>query len=79
MCLGSPEGYCLKMEVGASLVVQWLRLHASTAGGMGSIPGRGTKIPHAAWHSHEKKEKDGSRHVKVDTLTGPLLHHLQCD
>ena len=29
---------------GTSLVVQWLRLHASTAGGMGSIPGcvRGT-------------------------------------
>ena len=27
--------------------VQWLRLHATTAGGVGSIPGRGTKIPHA--------------------------------
>ena len=27
---------------GTSLVVQWLRLHASTAGGMGSIPGLGT-------------------------------------
>ena len=30
-----------------SLVVQWLRLQASTSGGMGSIPGWGTKIPHA--------------------------------
>ena len=30
---------------GTSLAVQWLRLlHASTAGGSGSIPGRGTKI-----------------------------------
>ena len=29
------------------LVVKWLRLHASTAGGAGSIPGRGTKIPQA--------------------------------
>ena len=28
-------------------MVKWLRLHASTAGGMGSIPGRGTKIPQA--------------------------------
>ena len=32
---------------GISLVVQWLRLHASSAGGLGSIPGQGTKIPHA--------------------------------
>ena len=36
------------------LVVQWLRLHVSNAGDLGSIPGRGTrlhfsklKIPHA--------------------------------
>ena len=28
-------------------MVQWLRLCASTAGGMGLIPGQGTKIPHA--------------------------------
>ena len=27
-----------------SLVVQWLRLHASNAGDAGSIPGQGTKI-----------------------------------
>ena len=30
---------------GTSLAVQWLGLHASTAGGIGLIPGRGTKIP----------------------------------
>ena len=28
---------------GTSLVVQWLRLHAPNAGGMGSIPGQGTR------------------------------------
>ena len=28
-----------------SLVVQWLRLCASNAGGTGSIPGHGTKTP----------------------------------
>ena len=28
-------------------MVQWLRLHAFTAGVMGSIPGQGAKIPHA--------------------------------
>ncbi|TEA41101.1 hypothetical protein DBR06_SOUSAS29010017, partial [Sousa chinensis] len=26
-----------------SLVVQWVRLHAPSAGGLGSIPGRGTR------------------------------------
>ena len=34
--------------VGTSLVVQRLRLCASTAGGLGSIPDQGTKILHAA-------------------------------
>ena len=29
---------------GTSLVVQWLRLHASNTGSMGSIPGLKTKI-----------------------------------
>ena len=37
-----------KATRGTSLVAQWLRLHASIAGGMGSIPGRGAKIPRAA-------------------------------
>ena len=32
---------------GTSLMVQWLQLRAPNAGGMGSIPGWGTKIPHA--------------------------------
>ena len=41
------------VDSGTSLAVQWLRLHASTAGGMGSIPGRGTKIPHAAQRSQK--------------------------
>ena len=31
-----------------SLVVQWLRLHASNADGMGLIPGQRRKIPHAS-------------------------------
>ena len=36
-----------------SLVVQWLRLRASTAGGTGSVPGWGTKISHAVWGSEK--------------------------
>ena len=39
--------------MGTSLAVQCLRLCASTAGGIGSIPGWGTKIPHAAWHGQK--------------------------
>ena len=35
----------------ASLVAQWLRLHASTVRGVGLIPGWGTKVLHAAWCS----------------------------
>ena len=34
-------------ESGISLVVQWLRLWASNAGGTSSVPVWGTKIPHA--------------------------------
>ena len=42
---------------GTSLVVQWLRLHASKAGvGVGSIPGGGTKIPYAMQCGQKKKD-----------------------
>ena len=37
----------LKTALGSSLAVQCLRLPASPTGGSGSIPSRGTKIPHA--------------------------------
>ena len=46
--------------MGTFLVVQWLRLDASTAGGRGSIPGQGTNIPHALGHGQKKTKKDGS-------------------
>ena len=39
--------YKIKKTDGTSLAVQWLRFQASTAGGVGSIPGSETKIPHA--------------------------------
>ena len=51
---------------GTSLAVQWLRRRASNARGMGSIPGGGTKIPHAVWcdqKSIRKKKKElGEKH-----------------
>lgn len=36
-----------------SLVVQWLRLHSSSAWDMGSIPGHGTKTPEAMRHGQK--------------------------
>ena len=41
----------------ASLAVQWVGLHASTAGGKGLTPGRGTQIPHAAQDGQKEKKK----------------------
>ena len=35
-----------KFKLGTSLAVEWLRHHACTLGGTGSMPGRGAKIPH---------------------------------
>ena len=49
--------YCKNMIIRTSLVVEWLRLCPSTAGGMGLVPGRGTKILHATWCSQKKKKK----------------------
>ena len=37
-------------------MVQWLRLHASDAGGQGSIPGLGAEILYAMWHSQKIKQ-----------------------
>ena len=48
--------FILKIIIGTSLVVQWLRLQTSIAGGMGSIPGLGIKIPHAIWHGQKKRK-----------------------
>ena len=37
------KGDSQNKEAGMSLVVHWLRLHASSAGGLGSILGQGTR------------------------------------
>ena len=47
----------IRRRQGNSLAVQWLGLHASTAGGMGLIPRQGTKIPQATWCGQKKKKK----------------------
>ena len=47
----------IKVVAGNSLAVQWLGLRASAAGGVGLIPGRGTKIPHAAQPKGKEKKR----------------------
>ena len=44
-CCCDPKS-ALIIRLGASLSVQWLRLHASSSRGVGSSPDWGTKIPH---------------------------------
>ena len=48
--------------LGTSLVVQWLKPWASTAGDMGSIPGQGTKILYTG-QCGQKKEKEKKKPV----------------
>ena len=70
-------GYTSQMPSGTSLAVQWLRRHAPNAGGMGLIPGWGTKIPHAAWHGKKKKSdtftQDLSAYLSVEGREAVLL------
>ena len=48
----SRGGYKIK-TFRISLVVPWLRLLTPNAGGMGSIPRQGTKIPYVTWRGQK--------------------------
>ena len=64
----------------ASLAVQWLRLCASIAGGMGSVSG--WEVPHAAWYGQKRKQKTkelvdatGSQQIEArDATKHPRMH-----
>ena len=66
-CIGRrnslPLSLHLKYIHRTSLAVQWLRLHAANAGGVGLIPGRGPKIPHAALCGQKILKKQTAIHV----------------
>ena len=47
-------------------MVQWLGFHASTAGGMGLIPGRGIKILQAAQRGPPPKKKKKEKKKEID-------------
>ena len=57
-----------------SLVIQWFRCHDSNAMGVGSIPGPGTKIPHAIWPW--EKEKEGTKIMQSASSKSELESQL---
>ena len=65
----SWKKFMYKWTRGTSLAVQWLQLHVSIAGGTGSIPGWGPKIPHAA---HCGQKKNGPTQFKPILFKGKL-------
>ena len=65
-----------KIYIGTSLVVQWLRLCTSTAGGAGLIPGQGTVIPSAV-HCGQKKKSPPFFSFSACTQTSELESSLQ--
>ena len=48
------------------MAIQWLRFHVPVQGGAGSIPGQGTKIPHASWSKYQNINN------KSNTVTNSL-------
>ena len=60
------EFHFRNIKLGNFLVGQWLTHCASTAGGVGLIPGWGTKILHAVCYSQERKKKN----LKFEVLLG---------
>ena len=49
--------FILSSKLETSLVIRWLRLCTSNAGGLGSIPGQGAKLPCASQRSQKIKKK----------------------
>ena len=66
----------LKWNGGTSLVVQWIRLWASTAEGMGSIPGQRTKIPHAT--QPKKKKRKIFNKINLNFESCPMIRCSWC-
>ena len=67
--------------MGNSLVVQWLGLCAFTAGDMGLIPGRGTKILHATQRGQKIEIKkihlESGQFAKLSLIAGCLCFSLK--
>ena len=79
---GSDAG---KKLLGISLAVQWLRLHTSNAGGVGSIPGQGSNIPHATvWQKNKKLRGNKNGQIlrnknSIQELLEDISYHWKCE
>ena len=58
----SHQGNAYQNHEGTSLVVQWLRLQAPTAGGPGYIPGQGTRSRMPQLKDPTRGKEDPVRH-----------------
>lgn len=61
---------------GTFLVVLWLRLRAPTSGGLASVPGWRTKMPHGRQHDQKGKKKRMMGQKKgspLEVLAKPLV------
>ena len=58
------------------MVIQWLEIHTSTAGGRCSIPGWGTKILHMMWPKTNKQTNKQNYHVKIYSFSWSLSNSL---
>ena len=58
-------------------MVQWLRLHASNAGGMGSLPSQGTKIPRATWQKNQQQKQNNIEQEKPPKLCDYIYIKVQ--
>ena len=56
--------------------VQWLRLLTVNTEGLGSIPGQGTMIPHAAGHDQQIFKMDTNVFKGTELMDMPLLADL---
>ena len=65
--------YSLRKQSGNSLVVQWLGLCALTAEGLGSIPGRETKIPQAMRRGQKQNKTKQSAHLQQETAPSSVF------
>ena len=62
-----------------SLVVQWLRLHASNVGGVGSTSGQRTKIPHAWIKKKKRKKKSNMQSCLKNLKSSEIILDLKID
>ena len=63
------------------MAVQWLRLHTSTTGDTGSIPGWGIKTLHAMWPKKKKKkerERNKDQYLRISIFSLSNQSTCQC-